>query len=297
MCVFTDDGIWFLQTNSEGDFTGSKPGSRDVCVSEKSITSIDNAVVFVTDKAVMLISGSEVISLSENMNGKHFHLDGGSSPSTEYSLISSGAWAPLLESVTDDTHFMAFMKEAFIVYDYPGNRLVFFKPDEVYQYVYCIETKTWHKMFVERDEMIDETTYAMLPVRFNNPISDYPDTYVNATFGGQNPSKEILKISTRKDVTSSGLTKGMIITRTIDLDAAYVRKSIRDIRIRGVFDKSHVRYILLGSYDGLSWSVLGSLRGSSHKFFRMIVLTNLGVNERISYIDIDFEERYNNKLR
>ena len=280
--VFTDDGIWALETGNDGSFVTSKPVSRDVCINPDSITTIDNAVVFVTEKGVMMISGSQVANLSENMNGKHFHLE---EESGEYNLISGSDWSGLLPSISDDTHFMAFMREAFIVYDYTGNRLVFFKPDEVYQYVYYIKTATWHKM-------------SFLSGRYAYPLSDYPDMFVNVkTDESGSEQTRILEISSKKDVMSENNIPGILITRPMEFDLADVRKVIKDIRIRGGYERGHVKYILLGSFDGINWTVLRSLRGGSYKLFRMIVLTNLSVNERISWIDVDFDSRYNNKMR
>ena len=318
--VFTDDGIWLLETGSDGSFVTSKPGPREVCINPDSITPIDNAVVFVTEKAVMMISGSQVTNISPNMNGQHFHLN---PESAEAQLIAGSDWAEILDGIEDDTHFMAFMREAFIVYDYAGERLVFFKEDEVYQYVYYLRSATWHKMArpiaipavsgetqVETDETDETDETVETPggqdsseaqpesqeetLSYRYPLSDYPYSYVNVV--GEN-STRILKISTRKDVTSSARVPGVIITRPIELGLADVRKVIKDIRIRGVYDKNYVKYILLGSFDGLSWTVLRSLRGGSYKLFRMIILTNLAPNERISWIDIDYDERYNDKLR
>lgn len=280
--VFTDDGIWALETGNDGSFVTSKPVSRDVCINPDSITTIDNAVVFVTEKGVMMISGSQVANLSENMNGKHFHLE---EESGEYNLISDSDWSGLLPSISDDTHFMAFMREAFIVYDYTGNRLVFFKPDEVYQYVYYLKTATWHKM-------------SFLSGRYAYPLSDYPDMFVNVkTDESESEQTRILEISSKKDVMSENNIPGILITRPMEFDLADVRKVIKDIRIRGGYERGHVKYILLGSFDGINWTVLRSLRGGSYKLFRMIVLTNLSVNERISWIDVDFDSRYNNKMR
>ena len=73
--VFTEDGIWAMETAADGSFVTSKPLSRDVCTNPASITSIDNAVVFVTDKGVMLLQGSQVVNISSYMNGKHYTIE------------------------------------------------------------------------------------------------------------------------------------------------------------------------------------------------------------------------------
>ena len=89
----------------------------------------------------------------------------------------------------------------------------------------------------------------------------------------------------------------MIVTRPFDLEAPDIRKSINSIRIRGQYNLNDVKYILCGSMDGINWQRLTSLRGGSYKLFRLVVLANLSPTERISWIDVDFDTRFTNKLR
>lgn len=279
--VFTEEGIWVMESSSDGTIVSTKPMSREVCSNADSITSIDNAVVFMTEKAVMLVSGSQITDLSPFMNGKHYFMESGS---REAVMIAAGDWREYVGTLMDTTHFMAFMSDASIAYDYKGSRLVFINPGETFQYVYMLKTNTWHKMFVDG--------YGAGP-QLSSVLNVYPDTYVNARSG----DRYVWDLSTELDVTSSTSIKGVIVTRPFDLDAPDVRKCIRDIRIRGYFNRRDVRYILLGSMDGIHWGVLPSLHGGSYKWFRLILLTSLSPTERISWIDIDFDTRQVNKLR
>lgn len=58
-----------------------------------------------------------------------------------------------------------------------------------------------------------------------------------------------------------------------------------------------VQYILLGSNDGHNFTMLHSLRGQSWKMFRIIVVAKLKPNERISWIDVEYEQRFTNRIR
>lgn len=162
--VFTEDGIWAMETASDGSFLTSKPLSREVCVNPSSITSIDNAVVFVTDKGVMLLSGSQVVNISPFMNGRHYTLD----VEAKTILQNHQDYAHLIPAITDTTPFMAFMKKTSIAYDYPGQRLICIAPDEKYQYIYKLDTETWHK--VSHDEKLVA------------PINSYPECLVQGKF-------------------------------------------------------------------------------------------------------------------
>jgi len=280
--VFTEDGIWAMESASDGTIVSTKPLSREVCSNPDSITPIDNAVVFITEKTVMLISGSQITDLSPFMNGEHYALN---PESREAILINTGDWSPFMNTLMDDTHFMAFMENARIGYDYKGNRLVFINENETYQYVFMLKTNTWHKVFVDG--------YGST-LSISNVLNAYPDTYVNAQASNRH---YVWDLSSKLDVTSSESLKGVIITRPFDLGEPDVRKGLRDIRIRGRYNRTDARYILLGSMDCINWGVLPSLHGGSYKWFRLIVLTNLSPTERISWIDVDYDTRMQNKLR
>ncbi|MBR5660570.1 MAG: hypothetical protein IKW99_03375 [Bacteroidales bacterium] len=280
--VFTEDGIWAMESASDGTIVSTKPMSREVCSNPDSITPIDNAVVFMTEKTVMLVSGSQITDLSPFMNGSHYKMD---VSSREGELIAGGDWREYISTLTDTTHFMAFMDKAEIAYDYKGGRLVFVNPDKTFQYVYILKTNTWHKLFVDG--------YGSDGPRLSNILNAYPDTYINA--GPRN--RYIWNLSSKLDVTSSTSIKGVIVTRPFDLGSPDIRKVINDIRIRGRFNRRDVRYILMGSMDGINWGVLPSLHGGSYKWFRLILLTSLSPVERVSWIDIEYDTRMQNKLR
>ena len=428
--VFTEDGIWAMETAADGSFITQRPLSREVCINPDSICSIDNAVVFTTEKAVMMISGSQVMNISPYMNGKHFIPN-----DSAVNLISKQDGFAEFESVIkDDDPFMKFMRDAKTAYDYTGQRLIFISPsNKDFQYVYKIDTQTWHKVAFEGlnlrkpinsfpecyvlgddsqesviksaeilgmsvEEMRDsiQRNDGAVYCRLDNPdevdliagrlylldvdwvyngydegyeylvaitgvknkavpawvqgvmnISNtkfqsliegnafgeynilvtkeeddegslfYDENYGLAAFFeltvikreecykarfdnyklGQITSK-VFSLNTILDASIAQPTaKGILITRPFDLGMPDIYKSITSIKIRGDYDTGNVKYILQGSDDGRNFNTLSSLRGKSWKMFRIFILADLEPTERISWIDIDFEPRYQNKLR
>ena len=89
----------------------------------------------------------------------------------------------------------------------------------------------------------------------------------------------------------------MITTRPFDLDYPDIYKSISDIRVRGQYKKGAVKYILEASNDGENFHVIRTLRGQSWKMFRVTILADLEQHDRISWIDVQFENRLTDKLR
>ena len=275
--VLTEDGIWAMETAADGSFVTSKPLSRDVCVNLDSITSIDNAVVFVTAQGVMMLQGSQVVNISPNMNGRHYQIEN----SARTIIEKQDFFCDLLPALSDNTHFLAFVKEATVAYDYAGKRLIFIKKDEKYQYIYKLDTQTWHKGAYDVDLVA--------------PINSYPECLVQ---GKKDGKTRIYDLSTILDAAESKTpVRGVIATRPFDLGEPDVFKTITDVRIRGQFPKGAVKFILLGSNDGINFATVSTLRGRAWKLFRMVILADLAPTERISWVDIMYDTKFTNKLR
>lgn len=284
MYVFTNEGIWALPVNKEGTFTNHVDVSGDVAISKDSIVPLEQSVVFVSKQGVMLLKGQQVVCLSEFMNGEHYV-----SPLPVIRILDDNQAVPgIRDAYQDNMRFGEFIEGCKISYDYVDKRLIFFRADRSYQYVYRLESKTWHKMSVEN-----------LGITLAGRINSYPDCYIYATKTlGQNVEHLLYDFSVeRTSNPNQSVLPGLIITRQIDLGAADVRKALVDIRLRGQMSKSHVKYILLGSMDGLSWRILSSLRGGSYKRFRLVLVSSLTANERLSWIDMQYDERFTNRLR
>ena len=280
--VFTSDGIWALETAADGTFSSVRPLSREVCSYPETITPIDQAIVFVTAKGVMLLQGSDITELSPDMNGRHYSME-----HEAEKMLSGTPWERFSRILSDDTPFMEFISKSRIAYDYTGQRLIFFSQEDTdYQYVYMIRTGTWHKQ--------SAIVSGAVPV-LKRVLNSYPDCYISAaTADGQ---AMLLNLSTNLDVRSSDRMQGVLISRPFDLDNPDMMKVVNRLRIRGNFSQGAVKYIILGSQDGISFRVLKTLRGGSYKLFRIIVLTDMYTDERISWVDIDFDTRFTNRLR
>ena len=351
-----------METASDGSFISQKPLSREVCVNPDSITSIDNAVVFVTDKGVMMIQGSQVMNISPYMNGRHYIPN----ESATSIIARQEGFSEFVNAIKDETPFVAFMKKAKIAYDYAGQRLICIADDETFQYIYKLDTQTWHKVAFKDFDLIDPLnsypdclvqgkvdadikTYKIIePIPspsanlIRSVMNDFSDEIgvqlsvsevssflkgkkgvdvTNVSEGAlqslgdvleyrgcaahtiiQTTATRIYSLGTILDVDPEAkdapkVAKGILITRPFDLGMPDVFKSITSIKIRGDYDKGNVKYILQGSDDGKTFYTMNTLRGKSWKMFRIFILADLEPTERISWIDIDFEPRYNNRLR
>ena len=361
--AFTDNGIWVLTPNDEGTYSRINPLSRDVCISAESVVSIDQAVVFVTAKGVMMLEGSKIVNLSSAMTGRHYSMEDAAMDV----LMRHGVGKDFRHVLLDKTPFMDFIGKdgrTQIAYDYAGSRLVFFNPAFNYEYVYMLGTATWHKyvMDIQKENR---------PALRMNILNSYPDCYMfcRDTDGGLH----MYNWSTILDVLDETTqVTGIIASRPFDLGEPDILKTINHLKIRGQYERyiyvisnmseaeysaeemydvlseinaeneftmdelrklaarepvehrisperiakinegleridevlrftldlePRVSYILLGSQDGIRFHQLGSLRGKSWKLFRIVILSKLLPTERISWIDVDYETRFTNKLR
>lgn len=277
--VFTEDGIWAMETATDGSFVSPKPLPREVCSNPASITPIDQAVVFMSDKGLMLLQGSQITELSPYMNGKHYALNG----SATTIVNGQQKFTDLIEAMSNPQAFMEFMKGAEIGYDYQGKRLICFNKDEAYQYVYKLDTQTWHKLFHP-----GAAIGAM-------PLNSYPRCEVMTVAGD---ATRIVDFSTSLDGSNTQTPeRGVVVSRPFDLQEPDVLKTITDVRVRGNFAKGAVKFILQGSQDGINFHTISTLRGQSWKLFRIILLADLSLHERISWIDVMYESRFTNRLR
>lgn len=292
--VFTEGGIRVLIPTAEGTFAANlvHPNlSRHIAI-PGSIMAMEQAVVFITRRGVMVLSGSNVTEISGSMNGMPYSLtEGGVSE-----LLSTSDWSGLLDAATAGETLMQFMGSAQVAYDHNGQRLLFFNPSKAYQYVYMIETQTWHKV---KTGVLDGTILNSYPeclVSFNADVTDSEKGRVY-NFSTMLDDASLLAREPDSQTNLPQPVKGIIATRPIDLGEPDIRKAIRSIRIRGNYNRNNVKYILLGSFDGINWKRLTSLRGGSYKQFRLIILANLTATERITWVDVDYESRMTNKLR
>ena len=53
----------------------------------------------------------------------------------------------------------------------------------------------------------------------------------------------------------------------------------------------------MGSQDGIHFSRVTSLHGKAWKMYRLIIISRLKPNERISWVDVDFATRFTGRIR
>ena len=273
--AFTDDGIWALEISATGVISARQPITRDVCINPDGITQIDSAVLFPTDRGIMLISGSNAVCVSDTINNEA-PFDISALPHLADLHARLGHTPCSCLPVQSFTEFLAGCN---MVYDYPHQRLVVYNRNYTYAYIFSLKTKLWGMMYST--------------ISYN--INSYPEALA-VTKGG----KMVNFASSAGDILT-----GLLVTRPLKLEGADILKTVDTIIQRGNFRKGHVQSIVYGARDLYNWSLVWSskdhflrgFRGTPYKYFRIALLCNLTEDESIYGATVQFTPRHTNQPR
>ena len=273
--AFCTDGVWALEVSADGIFSARQPITRDVCINPDSITQLDNAVLFASDRGIMLVQGSDSICITDSIATEQ--------PFNVLSLAHVSDLYAMLDHSADDClptqPFLSFLQGCRMVYDYLHQHLIVFYPSYSYAYVYSLKSKRWGMM------------YSTL----NSSLNSYPDALAMA--------QDNLLVSFSG--TDDEVCKGLLITRPLKLDSPNVLKSIHTLIQRGMFQRGDIKTVLYGSRDLYSWHLIASsqdhairnLRGTPYKYFRIATVATLSDGKSLSSVTIDFENRHTSTIR
>lgn len=278
--AFTDQGVWAMEVAADGTYSARQPITRDVCITPDGITQIDSAVLFPTDRGIMLLSGSNCTCISDTIRTEI--------PFNLASLPKALSLHSRLEHGDDETCFSPlpftdFLKDCRMIYDYVHQRIIVYnsRSDVNYAYVYSLKSQLWGMMYTNVADNLNSYPNALAITSDGNLV----DFSRNPTPLTSNPS--------------------FLITRPLKLDAPDVFKTVDTVIQRGNFKRGHVQSILYGSRDLYSWHLVWSskdhylrgFRGTPYKYFRIALLCNLAPDEAISGASIQFTPKLNNRPR
>ena len=273
--VFTTEGVWALEVAANGTYSARQPVSRDVCIGRNSIRAVDDAVLFTTNRGIMMLHGSQTQCITDGIFSE-----------APFNVLDLPGIDQLHTKLghTDDTcipvkPFLKFIDGCQMIYDYLHQRIVIFNQNYTYAYIYSLKSRQWGTM------------YSNMKSTFNA----YPEALAMTHQG------EVISLSDTDEDTCQAL----YITRPLKLDAQNILKTISNIIQRGHFHKNDVATVLYASNDLTNWKLVWSssnshlrgMRGTAYKFFRIAAIANLHEGNSIFGASIDFITRFNNKLR
>lgn len=297
--AFTDEGVWALEVSASGTYSARQPISRDVCINPDAICQIDSAVIFPTLRGIMMISGSNVASISDSIcSDNPFNILSLPKLTDILNSHAKDLWSELFHIKVSNpvSHypfpldFSSILAKCQIAYDYPNQRIFVFQPPQngstgilnspVYAYVFSLKSKQW----------------GLATLHLSSAINSFPEALV------MDPNGNLLNLSSK---SSSTLSPQLIVSRPFKLDAPDSLKTIDTIIQRGFFRKGKVKSILYASRDLFSWHLIWSsadhylqgFRGTPYKYFRIALICDFAIDESIYGATVQFTPRFLNHPR
>lgn len=282
--AFTDEGVWVLMLSEEGTYIARQPANRDICSNPNGILQIDDAVLFPTERGIIMQRGRESECITDTLDGYPFDFLSIYSHSTKDKTYPNKllALCNIPESDVKYVRFRKYLEEADMIYDYYDSRIIVFNPNYTYAYVYSLKSKMWGTM---RNV-------------FNKRVNIYPESYATDKEG------KILDVYVKEPTENVPF---FLCSRPLTLGQD-THKTMFDCITRGYFSSTQAGkcgMVLFGSNDLANWYYVGSsanmylrnLVGSPFKYFRTVLIGNLNPDESISALSTEFQERLQNKIR
>lgn len=273
--AFTDEGVWALEVSSTGSYSARQPITRDVILENTDPLQMDSAVLFATDRGIMLISGSQTQCISDVINSNEpFDIRKLPGMDKLHAMLGHDA-----DTCLPTVPFLDFISECGMLYDYVHQRVIVYNPKYTYAYVYSLKSRAWGMMYSSIEA----------------GINSYPEALAVDHDGA------LLNFS----AMDGKATKGLAVTRPLNLDAVNIHKTIDSIIQRGNFAKGNVKSVLYGSRDLINWHLVWSskdhylrgFRGTPYKYFRIALLCDLAPGESIYGASVQFTPRLTNQPR
>jgi hypothetical protein len=277
--AFTDEGVWVLMTSSAGTYDSRQPTNRDICSNPKGILQTDNAVLYPTERGIMMLQGRSTTCITDQLDGYPF----------DFTQLYKNDYAKkvltienISESEVKYVRFRKYLESADMIYDYYDSRIIVFNPSYEYAYVYSLKSHQWGTM---------KNT-------FSKRVNIYPESYAINTSG------KIVDVYTMEPTDDVSY---LLCSRPLSLGSPEIHKTIFSAIARGYFrnERGKCGMVLYGSNDLFNWfpiktSVNKYLRGSAgspYKYFCIALVGKLSVDESISGMSADLTQRWQNKLR
>ena len=321
--VFTDNGIHAVGIANDGTFTGVSPvSSADSLMNaprlgQPNIISDGQSIYFITKRGLMELRGLQVRCVSEILDGRSWnHNDYVNSINASQSTLQYQNIVTMLRGgITDKHSFNQTVNDgdAFLAFDYKHNRIIVTDPTRTAHWIYSIADRKWTKLMFNDDYKCDDDYFINIAqaTNYEEPkdrtasvattdgrkivasVFNWNESYVQTANG------ELWDLMGAADENDDRYYKyGFIASRPIRFGSDDYKSLTRILHRKRInSQKGFAGMRLYGSVDGIKFYEITSLRGASYKYFVVLLYTCMKANERYSYMSVEFEEKFQNKLR
>lgn len=270
LMAFSTDGIWAMEVSSKGTYSSIHPISREVCSNPKSITQLDQSVLFATNRSLSRIAESQVVSMSDVLDGPGFNISGSLGKFLNFFVDAEGdsesvktIKAQMRQLIDFTSSPIEFFQHCQVIYDYKNSR------------IFCLDvTQTSRASTADTVALCysikDNAWSTFLIQNVLTAINSYPHPYIQYRDGS------VMVLDKGYDYEDPTEYHGIIVTRTLKFDEDNVPDSITGY-IHSLTSGSIPIMWLYGSNDNQNWHYIGRLGGMkssymathSYRFFRI----------------------------
>lgn len=269
LMAFSTDGIWAMEVSSKGTYSSIHPISREVCSNPKSITQLDQSVLFATNRSLSRIAESQVVSMSDVLDGPGFNIYGLGkflnffNDTEEDSDTVKSTKAQMRQLIDFTSSPIEFFQRCQVIYDYKNSRILCLDVTQTSKtstadtvaLCYSIKDNAWSTFLIQN---------------VLTAINSYPHPYIQYRDGS------VMVLDKGYDYEDTTEYHGIIVTRTLKFDEDNVPDSITGY-IHSLTSGSIPIMWLYGSNDNQNWHYIGRLGGMkssymathSYRFFRI----------------------------
>lgn len=269
LMAFSTDGIWAMEVSSQGTYSSIHPISREVCSNPKSITQLDQSVLFATNRSISRIAESQVVSMSDVLDGPGFNIYGLGkflnffNDTEEDSDTVKSTKAQMRQLIDFTSSPIEFFQRCQVIYDYKNSRILCLDVTQTSKtstadtvaLCYSIKDNAWSTFLIQN---------------VLTAINSYPHPYIQYRDGS------VMVLDKGYDYEDDTEYHGIIVTRTLKFDEENAPDAITGY-IHSLTSGTVPVMWLYGSNDNQNWHYLGRCGGmkssymSSHsyRFFRI----------------------------
>lgn len=270
LMAFSTDGIWAMEVSSQGTYSSIHPISREVCSNPKSITQLDQSVLFATNRSLSRIAESQVVSMSDVLDGPGFNIASNLGKFLNFFIAAEGddaatktIKAQMRQLIDFTSSPIDFFQRCQVIYDYKNSR------------IFCLDVSQLTKEASADTVALcysikDEAWSTFLIKNVLTALNSYPHPYIQYRDGS------VIVLDSGYDYEDDTEYHGIIVTRTLKFDEENAPDAITGY-IHSLTSGTVPVMWLYGSNDNQNWHYLGRLGGmksnymSSHsyRFFRI----------------------------
>ena len=301
--VFTDEGIFVLMYDSNGQLAKSELVSNETCLSAKAMCVTPMGLVFASNRGLMCISGKESVCLMPVgydfvtlLNNK-----------VSQKATSDDRLVYIKDSLTREyDSLLGYLENSEFSYINHDNSVLISNVTMNYCYKFLLSDKK----LVKCDYKIANVIKTVPNNIFTYDRSDYK-------LDGENNSRRYL-LEDKKERDSNAVNKVVIETRPIKLGAEDLKSSYKVV-LKGNFKcpkyetNNRIGIYVFGSLDCEKWAYLGGnevsckyetirnigckIERMGAKFLRVLFVGKLLGDSTIEYLEISSIRKYSNKIR